>query len=311
MTELETLRAAWPLVGAEPAVLDDAQVAHVVVHGHRVLSQRSVPGLHLDLQEGSDVIAVTLRVDAGVHMAQPVHLCFGLAQPGGAQQVRLEVALGDGAQARLLSHCLFPLARAADHRMQAQVSVGCGAWLVSSEGHHHGQHGGMRVQPHATVKVARGGRYVSDFSLLSGSVGELDIDYMVEVDEDGVAELSTKIFANGDDRIAVKEVAVLRGERARGLIRSRVVLAGRARAEITGITEAHARGARGHVDCMEVVRDEAQAAAIPIVRVFHPEAKVTHEAAIGSVDRKELETLMARGLTPEQAVELIVSGLLR
>ena len=37
----------------------DAQVAHVVVHGHRVLSQRSVPGLHLDLQEGSDVIAVT------------------------------------------------------------------------------------------------------------------------------------------------------------------------------------------------------------------------------------------------------------
>lgn len=47
------------------------------------------------------------------------------------------------------------------------------------------------------------------------------------------------------------------------------------------------------------------------VRLFHPEAKVTHEAAIGSVDKKELETLMARGLTPEQAVELIVSGILR
>ena len=49
----------------------------------------------------------------------------------------------------------------------------------------------------------------------------------------------------------------------------------------------------------------------PIVRVFHPEAKVTHEAAIGSVNKKELETLMARGLTPEQAVEMIVSGILR
>jgi Fe-S cluster assembly scaffold protein SufB len=105
--------------------------------------------------------------------------------------------------------------------------------------------------------------------------------------------------------------AVLRGERSRGLIKSRMVREGRARAEITGITEAHARGARGHVDCMEVVRGEAQASAIPIVRVFHPEAKVTHEAAIGSVDRKELEALMARGLTPEQAVELIVSDLLR
>jgi Fe-S cluster assembly scaffold protein SufB len=38
---------------------------------------------------------------------------------------------------------------------------------------------------------------------------------------------------------------------------------------------------------------------------------VTHEAAIGTVDRKQLETLMAHGLTPEQAVEMIVRGLLR
>ena len=104
---------------------------------------------------------------------------------------------------------------------------------------------------------------------------------------------------------------MLRGERSRGLIKTRVVLEDRAQAEITGITEAYAKGARGHVDCMEIVQGEAHASAIPIVRVFHPEAKVTHEAAIGSVDKKELETLMARGLAPEEAIELIVSGILR
>lgn len=66
-----------------------------------------------------------------------------------------------------------------------------------------------------------------------------------------------------------------------------------------------------HVDCMEVVQGRAQASAISIVRVFHPEAKVTHEAAIGSMDKKELETVMARGLMLEQPVEMIVSGILR
>jgi Fe-S cluster assembly scaffold protein SufB len=40
-------------------------------------------------------------------------------------------------------------------------------------------------------------------------------------------------------------------------------------------------------------------------------AKITHEAAIGGVDQQQLETLMARGLTPEQAVYMIVKGLLR
>jgi hypothetical protein len=68
--------------------------------------------------------------------------------------------------------------------------------------------------------------------------------------------------------------------------------------------------ARGHVDCLEIVTDQALAQAIPIVRVTHPLAKVTHEAAIGNIDQKQLETLMAHGLTPEQAVELVFSGML-
>ena len=57
--------------------------------------------------------------------------------------------------------------------------------------------------------------------------------------------------------------------------------------------EAHAKGARGHVDCREIVKDNALASALPIVKVTHFLAKVTHEAAIGSIDQKELEILMA------------------
>jgi len=40
-------------------------------------------------------------------------------------------------------------------------------------------------------------------------------------------------------------------------------------------------------------------------------AKVTHEAAIGSIDKKQLETLMARGLTEDEAVDVIVQVMLR
>ena len=38
--------------------------------------------------------------------------------------------------------------------------------------------------------------------------------------------------------------------------------------------------------------------------------RITHEAAIGSVDTRQLETLMSRGLTEDDAVELIIQGLL-
>jgi len=104
---------------------------------------------------------------------------------------------------------------------------------------------------------------------------------------------------------------VLEGKNSRGLIKIRIALENEATAEVTGITEGNAEGARGHVDCMEIVKDNAVARAIPIVNVTHPLSKITHEAAIGSVDKRQMETLMAHGLTPEEAVDIIVKGILR
>ena len=84
-----------------------------------------------------------------------------------------------------------------------------------------------------------------------------------------------------------------------------------ATAVITGITEGCAEGARGHMDCLEIIKDKAVGQSIPVVKVSHPLAKVTHEAAIGTIDNKQLETLIVHGLSPEQATDLIVLGILR
>lgn len=311
MNEFDVLRAALPMVGAEPEILSNSKIAHVVAHGHHILSRRTVPGLRAELEETPDAIVGQFVVERGAAIEQPIHLCFGLAHETGIQQIKINVRVEAGANARVLSHCLFPVALHAQHVMDAVVELEPDASLTYTEGHYHGPQGGMDVRPQAVVRVKRGARYFSDFSLLSGSVGSLAIDYTVEVEDEAVTELTAKVFGHRTDAIQIKESVLLMGRNARGLIKTRVVVTDRARAQITGVTEAYGKGARGHVDCKEIVKDAATASAIPIVKVFHPEAKVTHEAAIGSVDRKELETLMARGLTPEQAVELIVGGILR
>ena len=64
------------------------------------------------------------------------------------------------------------------------------------------------------------------------------------------------------------------------------------------------------MDCKEIVQDRAVAKAVPVVEVSHPLAHITHEAAIGSVDSKQLQTLMSRGLTEDEATDLIIEGLL-
>jgi hypothetical protein len=159
--------------------------------------------------------------------------------------------------------------------------------------------------------VRKNGRYFTDFTLTIGRVGKLGIDYSVEAGENAVVELVARVFGHARDEIMIQEKVMLNGDNARGLIKARVAVEDDATAEIKGITEGNAAGARGHVDCMEIVKDRAVAKAYPLVQVTHPLAKVTHEAAIGSVDKRQMETLMAHGLSPEEAVDVIVKGILR
>jgi hypothetical protein len=175
----------------------------------------------------------------------------------------------------------------------------------------HSEQGGLEVLPRARIHLAEGARFESEFQLVRGRVGLIDMDYETVCDRESVLEMIAKISGRLDDTIKIREVGLLQGEGARGYLTSRVAVRDRAQAEIYNKLTATAAYARGHVDCKEIIKDQGRASAVPVVEVAHPRAHITHEAAIGSVDSKQLETLMSRGLDEDQASELIIAGLLR
>lgn len=310
MNTLDQLMQAFGAAGGDRAILADSATAHLVADGHTILSARQIEGIEVEAHETDSGISASVRVRQGVRLANPVHLCFGVLHKTGTQHISMDVRLAKNSSASFVAHCIFPGAERVIHAMDAVIVIEEGAEMRYSETHFHGMHGGVEAIPRAMISIGRNGRYFGDFNLITGRVGTLAIDYTVEAGENAVTELTARVFGHGADSIKITEKVVLAGEQARGLIKTRVALEDKACAEITGITEGNAAGARGHVDCMEIVKDQAVASAIPIVRVTNPLAKVTHEAAIGSVDKRQLETLMVHGLTPEEAVDVIVRGIL-
>lgn len=308
---LEPFLSAFKDAGGERSIFENEDIAHLAASGHRILSMRQVEGFEVNARETLSGIDARVVVKEGVRIKSPVHLCFAILHKKGTQKIKMNVQLKKDSSAHFIAHCIFPKAEKVRHIMDAVVEVGEGAEMRYSETHYHGLYGGIEVIPRAVVRVKRNGRYFTDFALITGRVGSLSIDYEVNVEENGVTELTARVFGHADDDIKIREKVVLAGRDSRGLIKTRVALEDEAKAEVTGITEGNAPGARGHVDCMEIVKDNAVARAIPVVNVTHPLAKVTHEAAIGSVDRRQMETLMARGLSPEEAVDMIVKGILR
>ena len=310
MAELNDLYEAFRQIGEDPAAILTPDTSYLVAYGHHVAGMQAQPGIVIEPRESKQGIHAKVTVLEGWELAEPVHLCFSLFEKYGGQNIELELTLQPGSRATFWSHCIFTMPEIARHTMNATVDIQDGARLTYNEVHYHGLSGGIEVIPRAKVAVGRKALYVADFSLVQGRVGLLDIDYAVSVAEEGVAELTSKVYARATDIVRIREAVSLDGDNARGLVKTRVALDDHASAEVTGATYGNAAGARGHVDCLEIVRGKATASAVPEVRVTHPQAKVTHEAAIGSVDERQIEALMARGLDPEAAVDRIILGML-
>ena len=308
--EFEAILKAYEQAGGRGGMLQSSKIASAVISGNQVLAANSVEGVSIKAEELENGVQAWITVEPGVKIDYPVHLCFGVVPKKGLQEIVSEFEIGEGAEVGFLAHCTFPNAVDVKHVMDAKIHVGRNATMRYSEGHYHGDLGGITVLPTTHARVDQGGRLESEFNLVHGRVGRLAIEFEVDVEADGVVELVAKANGSGDDDIAVNEVVRLNGEGARGLTKTRVAVRDQATSEIYTTAEGNAPGAVGHMDCTEIVRGQAVARNVPTVVVRDDGARVTHEAAIGSVNRKELETLMARGLEEDDAVDIIIRGML-
>jgi len=309
--EFEAMLDAYEKAGGKPDVLQGKRVASAVISASDVLSVNEVEGVTIEAEGLDDGVRAHITVAPGTKLDHPVHLCFGMTQTEGVQRINSTYEIGEGAEVGFLAHCTFPNAVKLQHIMDAEIHIGAGATMRYREAHYHGPEGGIEVLPTTRARVGEGGRLETEFNLTEGRVGRMAIEFEVDVEAHGVAELIAKAYGSDDDDISVNEVVRLNGEGARGVTKTRVAVRDRAKSEITTTAEGNAPQARGHMDCTEIVRGAAEARNIPIVVVRDDRARVTHEAAIGSVGKKELETLMARGLEEEEAVDVIIRGMLR
>lgn len=297
-------------IGLEPGHPFGEDVARIEVHENRVVGVRLVPGLNVDADETDEGINAVISVDEGIHIEKPVHICFGVLPEDGKQHINLDIRIRENAHASFLAHCTFPNAVNVLHTMDAVIEIEPGAHYAYFERHVHGKYGGVSVVPCARVIVHEDAEFTTEFELIKGRAGRIDFEYTTECRARSVVEMTARINGRANDKIVIHEKAQLAGAEAKAALITHIALRDQAAAEIYNEIIASGDRARGHVDCKEIVLDQAAAKAVPTVEVRNPTAHVTHEAAIGSVDSKQLQTLLTRGLDEDQATDLIIEGLL-
>lgn len=311
MNDYEMMVDAYKDAGGED-IFSDSDTPHMVLEQDRVLGKHEVEGIKMDAKKiDESTVDVKLVVQEGYKIEKPLHMCFGVLPKEGLQKIVMDVEVEKDAQIKVMSDCVFPNATKVKHVMEAEIHLAENAIYEYEENHFHGDTGGVEVIAKSDIIMDKNSELLTLFTLRKGRVGKIEFDYEAEVAEDAKIEMLARISGYGDDLVSIREAAHLNGTNARGLLDSKIAMKENARAEVFNELTASAPDAKGHVDCTEIIKDNAVARAVPIVEVRHPEAKVTHEAAIGSVDSDQLQTLMARGLDEEEASDIIIQGLLR
>lgn len=283
------------------------------LEGHKVLASCAPKGVQMQAQETADGVEILVRIKKGVQLEKELFFCFGVSGKTGQQKVRPKIVLEENSSVTIVAHCGFPLAEKVSHQMEGQFVLEKNARLKYQEHHYHGEKSGAEVSPRLKVVLREGSFFSSDFSLVSGSVGKVKIDLEVLVGKNALAEIFTKALGQGPkDDIAIWDKVRLSGENSRSLIKMRAAAKNGGKVFMQGETYARNAGSRGHIDCQEILMGKGSIArAVPIVEVSHPEARVTHEASVGKINQKELEVLMTRGLSEQEAADLIIDSIMK
>lgn len=296
-------------VGIDTKLMLSPKTPKFFLNYNKITAKQQIPGLILRGEEIKNGIKAKILVKKGVKIKMPVHLCFGMIEESGEQIIIPDFVIEDGAEVLMLAHCSFPKAKNLIHKMEAKIKIGKRAKFLYEEYHYHGENSGAHVFP--KFEVENRGSFETIFTIDKGTVGELVINADITGLKDSVTKIVSRVLGRAKkDKVEIYDRVYLKGENATGLTKMRAAAIAGGRVFMQGAIFASATGARGHVDCQEiVVGKDSWAKAVPIIEVSNEQARVTHEASVGKVNQIQLETLMTRGLSEEEAVDMIIKGL--
>lgn len=309
--EFEKIAEAYEKSGGKTENLLDKRVASIIISGDKIIGLNNVDGVEIEAGKQDFGVWARIKILENKKVAMPIHLCTGFLGKEGEQRINFEFIVEDGASVNFISHCSFPWSTKLTHKMTAIVKIGKNASMTYSDAHFHSEAGGITVISETHAIVEENGRYSNIFELTKTRVGKLTVKMDVDLKERSVANLESKVRGKSDDEINIKESISLNGKNAHGMAKSKIVATDQTHARIINEAFGNAPYSKGHIECTEITKGyQVDVATLPVLKVTNDLSELTHEASIGRINSRQLETLISKGMSEEEATEFIIKGIL-
>ncbi len=260
---------------------------------------------HLELNESDGYFIRTLP---GVKAELPVQACLYLGHKNITQRVHNIVMAEEGSELHIITGCTTHPMSAGLHLGVSEFYVKKGAKLTFTMIHNWASE--VEVRPRSGIIVEEDGVFLNNYVSMKPVRSMQMYPTAHLVGRNALARFNSVLVAPEGSHIDVGARVILDAEGARAEIISRTITTG-GTVIARGDIQANKPEVIGHLECNGLILSEGgiiQAVPELIGRV--PNVDLSHEAAVGKIAEEEVEYLMARGLTRDDATAMIVRGFL-
>ncbi|MBN2538423.1 MAG: SufD family Fe-S cluster assembly protein [Deltaproteobacteria bacterium] len=250
-----------------------------------------------------------VKVSPGVKATFPAQACLYIDGEGVAQNVHNVIIAEEGSELHLITGCATaPRLVRGLHIGVTEVYIKKGATVTSTMIHNWGKE--IEVRPRTVVMVEEEATFMSNYVSMKPVKSVQMYPVVRLLGKGAVARINNILVAGKGSNLDVGGRVSLEAAGTKAEIISRTISTGGdiiARGQLIG----HKPGVKAHLECNGLMlAEEGSIRAIPELDGRVAGVEMSHEAAVGKISQDQIEYLMARGLSEEEATALIVRGFL-
>ena len=262
---------------------------------------------HVELNQSNGYF---IRALPGSKTVYPVQACLYLGKGNLAQNVHNIIIAEEGSELHIITGCTTaPSHEPGLHLGVSEFYIKKGAQVSFTMIHNWTPE--IAVRPRTGIIVEEDGVFLSNYVIMK-PVHSLQTNPLARlIGDNAVARFNSILVASPGSSMDMGSRVILDGKGTRTEIVSRAITTG---GDIIsrGYIEGNAPDVKGHLECRGLIlREEGIIHAIPELKGTLAGIDLSHEAAVGKIAEEEVEYLMMRGLTRDEATATIVRGFLR
>jgi hypothetical protein len=251
-----------------------------------------------------------IRAAAGAKVTMPVQSCLFITADKVRQNVHNIAIAEENSELHIITGCSVSHAvNSALHLGISEFYVKRGAKITFTMVHNWSS--GMDVRPRSAVAVEDNGVFISNYILVTPVKSLQMFPTIYCMGKNARATSQSIVYALDNAKIDMGSRAVLRGEGSKAEIISRVIATDNAKVIARGDLFGESVHTKGHIECRGLMlSDTSEIDSIPALKASRRDLDLSHEAAVGKIAEEEIQYLMSRGLSEDEATSVIIRGFL-